>query len=130
MSAAQPSINYAALVIALVPYIEKAEAALKANAPLPPAPEMTLADAAAAIEAAQPRLAALDAWLKANPGAVTAATIVLGGLRAQGFAWAGELATVISGAPGGIAAAEDWLPTAISAMTMFSPAPGKFLGIA
>ena len=107
--------NWPVLAIALIPYLEKAELAIKTNAPLPPAPEMSLSDAAAALRAAAPQLAALDAWLKANPGAVTATKIVFGGLQAQGFGWAGEVAAIISGVPGGLAAAEDWLPTAISA---------------
>lgn len=124
-----PPTNWAALVVAMVPYLEQAEAALEANAPLAPSPEMSLADAAAALRAAEPQLAALDAWLKANPGAVTAVLRVLAGLRAQGFGWASELAAVVSGASGGLSAAGDWLPTAISAMAMFAPAPGKFLGI-
>lgn len=131
MSSVQSApVNWAAIVVAMVPYLEQAEAALKANRPLPPAPEMSLSDAAAGLKAAEPQLAALDAWLKANPGAVTAVLIFLRGLQAQGVGWAPELAAVVSGAPEGLAAAEDWLPTAISAAAMFAPAPGKFIGIA
>ena len=115
---------------AFAPYHEQAATALKANAPLPPSPEMSLADAAAAIKAAEPKLAALDAWLKANPGAVTAVLRVLAGLQAQRVGWASELAAIVSEAPGGLAAAEEWLPAAVSAMAMFAPAPGKYLGIA
>lgn len=126
MTSAIPQIDW----LALAPYLEQAVASFKVNAPLAPAPEMSLADAATVLKSAEPQLAALDAWIKANPGAVTAILRVLAGLQAQGVGWASELAAIVSGASGGIAAAEDWLPTAISAMAMFAPAPGKFLGIA
>jgi hypothetical protein len=122
--------NWAAFVMTMIPYLEQAEAALKVNKPLPQRPEMSLSDAATALKAAEPRLIALDAWLKANPGAVTAVLRILAGLQAQGVGQASQLAEIVSGVPGDLVAAEDWLPTAISAMAMFAPAPGKFLGIA
>lgn len=114
----------------MIPYLEQAAAALKANAPLAPSPPMTMADAAAALKAAEPEIAAIDAWFKANPGAVTAVLIVLKGLQAQRIGWASELSAIVSGTPGGLAAAEGWIPGVISAMAMFAPAPGRFLGIA
>lgn len=109
--------------LAFTPYLEEAAAAFEANSPLPPASEMSMADAVAALKAAEPDLAKLDTWFKANPGAVTAVLIILKGLQAQGVGWASELSAIVSGAPGGLAAAEGWIPGVISAMAIISPAP-------
>jgi hypothetical protein len=109
-------------LMALVRAFEQAEADYAANLPLPPAAPMSEADALAALTAAQPKIAALDAWVKAHPGAIRAAGRILTELGAQGFTWATELDTALSAGPGGLAAADSWLPTVIGGLGMFQPA--------
>lgn len=115
-------------LMALLVAIEKAEADYKANAPLPPAEPMSEADALAALKAAQPKIAALDAWVKAHPGAVRALGRILGELSAQGFTWATELDAALSAGPGALAAADSWVPTVISAFSWVQPAATGIVG--
>lgn len=108
---------------ALLRAAEQAEADIKANAPLPPVVPLTEADALAAFKAAQPKIDALDAWVKAYPGALRALGRILAELGAQGFTWASELDTALSAGPGALAAEESWAPTIIGLLTTFAPAP-------
>ena len=101
-----------------------AAADLEANTPLSVGPPMTMADTLAALQSAQPFLAALDAWVKSRPGAIRALMDILKGMEAQGVPWATELYGVASQAPGGLDAAEAWLPTVIGALAAIQPAPG------
>lgn len=101
-----------------------AAADFEANAPLPVGPAMSSADALAALKSAGPFLAALDGWVKSRPGAIRAMLDILKAMEAQGVPWATELYGVVSAAPGGLAAAESWLPTIIGALAAIQPAPG------
>lgn len=115
-------------LLALLRSIEQAEADFTANAPLPPAAPMSEADALAALKAAQPKIAALDAWVTARPGAVRALGRVLAELGSQGFTWAAELDSALSAGPGALAAADSWAPTVINALSMFQPAATGITG--
>jgi len=104
--------------------LRQAAVDLETNAPLPPRPSMTMADAAATLKSAQPFLIRLDAWVTAHPGAVTALLDILEGAEAQGFSWASDLRGIVSAVPGGLAAADSAIPKIIWAMAEFAPAPG------
>jgi hypothetical protein len=121
MSAAQP-IDWPALIM-------KALADVKANLPLPPSAPMTEAEIEAMLAAVEADLPAFAAEVRARPGLITAAGRVLAALEAEGKPWAGTIRTALCALPGGLASAEKFIPTAISALKMFSPVPGKFLGI-
>ncbi|MDE2106271.1 MAG: hypothetical protein KGL39_54125 [Patescibacteria group bacterium] len=114
----QPAFDWGAAFNTL----RKAAVDLEANVPLPPGPPMTLDEVAATLRSAQPFLAALDGWVKSRPGAIRAMLDILAAMEAQGAPWATELYGVVSQGPGGLAAAEQWLPTVIGALGMFDPA--------
>lgn len=98
--------------------IPEANAALLANAPLPPAPDLTLTGIGAALAGAQGEVNEAAALLAAHPGAVAALDIVL---AAQG-AWTAPIRKALASLPGGVAAAQKYLPEISTAIAMFQPA--------
>jgi len=110
-------------LMALVRAIEQAEADYAANLPLPPAAQMSEADILAAFKAAQPKIDKLNAFVVAHPGAIRGLGRVLAELKAQGFAWAGELDEALSAGTGALAAEGSWAPTIIAGFSMIQPAP-------
>lgn len=117
------TINWPALFL-------EALADIKANKPLPPAVPLTEAEIQALLAAMQADLPAAVAQVQAHPGLITAFGRVLTALMADGHPSAGTLKAVIYAIPGGLASAEQFLPTVSGLITEFSPAPGKFIGIA
>jgi hypothetical protein len=116
-------IDWPALAIALIPAIGKALADVQANKPLAPSTPMTGATIAAALPAIQADLASFAAKVKAYPGAITGIDDLLEAIEPQA-PWAADVKAALDALPGGLAMVEQYLPTAISMLTMFSPAPG------
>ena len=91
-----------------------------------------MTEAAELLKKAQAQIPAIDAWIKAHPGAVRAAERVLAALSAQGVEWAGELEAAIGAAPGALTTAADAIPKIAEALAMFAPAqigiPGGWSG--
>lgn len=117
-SVVQTPTNWAALFL-------EALADIKVNKPIPPAPPLTEAQIQALLSAVQADLPTLAAKVQANPGLITAAGRVLAALDAQGEAWAGTLKAALDALPGGLAAAEQYIPTVLGLITAFSPATGS-----
>lgn len=110
-----PAWNWSAFFAAF----PEANAALKANAPLPPAPDLTMADIGASLTSAEGDIAEAAALLAQYPGAVTAMDIIL---AAQG-AWTAPMRSFLAALPGGVAAAQKYLPEIATAIAMFQAAP-------
>ena len=117
-------MDYGPLLRALA----RAEGDLRANAPLPPPEEMTSADALAAIQAAQARVAAASAWMIAHPGVYWAARRVLTALAAMRIAWAVDALAALKAVPGALATAAIWLPRISGFLGAIQPAPGNYPG--
>jgi hypothetical protein len=125
-----PAIDWTALTVEALDDI-------RANLPLPPSAPMTEADVKALLAAMQADLPAVAAMVKAHPGVITAVGRFLTALAAvrlpngeQRYPWAGTLKAALDGLPGGLATAEEFMPFISGMIDEFSPAPGKFLGIA
>lgn len=110
---------------ALLASLPEANAALKANAPLPPAKKMTMADIGAALSGAETDVAKVSAFLTAQPGVITALNIVL---ASQGGATA-PLRSFLSALPGLLAEGRRYLPDIATAITIFQPAPNPSPGM-
>ena len=122
MSAGQSPIDWPALVL-------EALADIKANKPLPPSPPVTEAEIKTLLSALEAELPNLAAEVKAYPGVIAAAGRILTAWEASGKTWAAPLKAALYGLPGGLAAAEQFMPFISGMIDEFSPVPGKFLGI-
>lgn len=116
-----PNINYPALLAA----IAKAMADIRANQALTPAPATTGAQIAAALPAIQADIALLATKIQAYPGVIRGVDDILTALEGDRMPWAADVKGAIDALPGGLAMVEQYLPMALSMLTMFSPATGS-----
>lgn len=105
--------------------LPKAAEDLQANAPRPAqaVPAMTREQAIAALDEAKADLARAQAWLAANPGALTAFDRLLAALAAENVAWAASARAGLARGPDALAKASAALPIIEGFLKETTPAP-------
>lgn len=119
----KPVPNWGVIFRDAIAAVSKAVADFKANKPRPASPPMTSDQIQAAGKVLQARIAALDAFVTAHPGAIVALDDLLDFFEAQGDEWATEIEAGVNAAPGALATAGSWLPTLLGLYGAIQPAP-------